>query len=511
MISGLAAAQHNPDVLSCLANLSSDEVFTPPELANAILDMLPEELWSDETTTFLDPGSKSGVFLREIAKRLGEGLSKKIPDRQERFNHIFTNQIFGIAITDLTALMSRRSLYCSKTANNAYSVCDDFTDTDGNIRYISTQHSWDSNDRCEFCGASKAGYERGDELETHAYEFIHTNDPERIFNMKFDVIIGNPPYQLDTNGPSRQAKPIYNLFVEQAKKLNPRFITMIIPSRWFSGGMGLKQFRQDMLESKQISQLVEYSNASEVFPGVDIAGGVCYFLWENQYDGLCNVVNVNGDERLEMSRSLSEFDIFIRSSRAIPILRQVMASDDFKSGNLSTVVSSIKPFGLPTNYVPKKQGTPCWFIQRIGRKFADPQDIKDVGNLTNKWKLLIPKAPIAGQTDLTKPIRIYHNKNAFIAKPGEICTESWIVAGAFDTEAEVLSYKSYIFTKTVRFLIFQTIVSQDVNRMNYAFVPQLPTYDEIYTDEILCKRWGISKEDFDYINQRILETDSIYD
>lgn len=500
---------YNPDVLSCLANLSSDEVFTPPKLANEILDLLPEEIWKDKNATFLDPVCKSGVFLREIAKRLIEGLQDEIPDIEKRINHIYSKQLFGIGITELTSLLSRRSLYCSKFANGKYSIAN-FSDENGNIFFDKTNHDW-QNGRCSFCGASQSEYKRDEGLESHAYQFIHNNLPDKIKNMKFDVIIGNPPYQMDTGGSGRQAKPIYQLFVTQAKKLNPRFLTMIIPARWYSGGMGLENFRKEMLSDKKLSNLVDFESASDVFPGVDIAGGVCYFLWDKEHGANCIVTSNRDNGVTTLKRDLNEFEIFIRDSKAVSILRQIISMDDYKNGNLSEVVSSIGSFNLPTNYKPSSSGIPCWFVQRVGLKYAKKTDFIDKNNILDKWKLLIPKAPIAGQTDFSKPVKFYHNKNAFIAKPGECCTDSWIVACAFSTKKEVLSFKSYLFTKIVRFLILQTVVSQDVNKRNFIYVPKIAEYGTIFTDDFLRKRWKITDEQWDYIDSRVQSTDITYE
>src|SRR5664280_254823 len=159
---------YNPDVLSCLANLSNDEVFTPPNLVNQILDLLPKEIWKNRDAKFLEPVSKSGVFLREIAKRLMIGLEKQIPDKQKRINHIYTTQLYGIAITELTSLLSRRSVYCSKPANGKYSVCDSFKNTQGNVIFERIEHTW-QNAKCTFCGATQEVYDRGEGLETYAY------------------------------------------------------------------------------------------------------------------------------------------------------------------------------------------------------------------------------------------------------------------------------------------------------------------------------------------------------
>ncbi|MFT9396959.1 MAG: Eco57I restriction-modification methylase domain-containing protein [Bifidobacterium psychraerophilum] len=498
---------YNPDILSCLANLSNDEVFTSPQLANQVLDLLPADIWHDSSITFLDPFTKTGVFLREITKRLLVGLEDEFPDLQERINHILNYQVWGIAITELTALLARRTLYCSKKANGEYSIDSLFDNENGHIHYKAIEHTWAGNN-CVYCGARKDQYDRGNDLESYTYEFIHTFNPERIFNdMRFDVIVGNPPYQLSDGGYGKSAAPIYHKFVEQAEKLNPRYLSMIIPSRWFSGGRGLDEFRSEMLSDKRIRVLTDYESFKDVFPGVDLAGGACYFLWDRDNQGICKIINVRDGEESSSERYLNEFPVFVRDNEAVDIIREVRRIHCGRY--LDNVISSSKPFGLRTYYKPHKQGIPCHFIQRIGEAFADPKDVTDHFNLLDKWKLLVPRSPIAGQTDFTKAVKFYSNQNTAIVPPGTCCTESFLVAYAANSEQEVTNFKSYLFTKFARFLLLQAAASQDITKRRFLFVPDIGKYDHQFTDAELMQRFNLSEEARRYIDSRVLETNRV--
>lgn len=489
---------YNPDVLSCLANLSNDEVFTPPNLANQILDLLPDSIWSDKNATFLDPVSKSGVFLREIAKRLMVGLESQMPNKQARINHIFKNQLYGIAITELTSLLSRRSVYCSKTANGKYSICEAFDTPEGNIKFDRVQHTW-QNGKCSFCGASQEVYDRNDALETYAYQFIHTDQPEKFFkNMKFDVIVGNPPYQLSDGGFGKSAAPLYHKFVQQAKKLNPRFLSMIIPARWFGGGKGLDEFRKEMLNDNRIRKIVDFENAGDCFPGVDIAGGICYFLWDKDYKGACEVTNVVNGNETHSTRALNEFSTFIRNSKAVPIIRKVLS---LKQRRMNEVVSSRKPFGLETTIRPQKSGDIILYWQN-GKGPYNRSEITTGAEMIDDWKVISSYVSYdhAGNPGKDGKRRVFSKID--ILPPGTICTETYLVIGAFKTEKEAINLKNYMKTKFFRFLVSQFMYSHHITKDSYQLVP-IQDFNESWTDDKLANKYSLSSTEVELIENLI--------
>ena len=483
---------YNPDVLNCIANLSNDEVFTPPSLANQVLDLLPQELFRSPKTRFLDPFTKSGVFLREIVKRLDKGLEDQIPDRQSRIDHIMHNQVYGIACTELTALLARRSVYCSKTANGRYAVSR-FDNPEGNIQYEAIKHTWVGG-KCRFCGASQLVYDRGIDAEQYAYQFIHTDNPSQLTgNMTFDVIIGNPPYQMnDGGGTGSSATSLYHKFVEQAQKLNPRYLSMIIPSRWFSGGKGLDEFRDAMLKDKRITNLVDYFDSTECFPGVDLSGGVCYFLWARDYIGDCLVTSNRHGKSTTLKRPLLEkgCNSFVRFNEAVSIITKVR-TDDFKS--LESQVSARKPFG---DIKPQKEGNILVYAYP-NNGYINSSDIPQNKYLLSKHKVFIAKA-YGERGDfpylvLGKP---------FIGKPNSCCTETYLVLGAFDNEEQAKNFETYIKTKFFRFLVLLKKNTQNAARGVYEFVP-LQDFSHPWTDEMLYKKYNLTEDEIAFIESMI--------
>lgn len=521
----------NPDVLTCIANLSNDEVFTPPEFANRMLDTLADawaasnggaNIWEDKTVTFLDPCTKSGVFLREITNRLNKGLEKEIPDLQARVDHILTKQVFGIGITRITSLLARRSLYCSRFANGPHSIAKSFGNEAGNLWFERMEHSWVGK-KCKFCGASKETFDRGDDLESHAYSFIHTdNIKARIAEqfgdtMQFDVIIGNPPYQLSDGGHGKSAAPIYHLFVEQAKKLEPRYLSMVIPSRWFAGGKGLDDFRESMLADKRVRAVNDFLSAADVFPGVGLKGGICYFMWDRDHPGICEVSTSFKDWPVSVAkRPLLErgSEVFIRFNEGLSILKKIA---EIENGEASTValpeekrfsqlVSSRKPFGLETTFKGKKTKGPddIKIYQNGGIGYISDDKFSAGKQFVKKWKIYVGRAaPGTGNRD-TYPHKII--STPFIGEPDSICSETYLCIGPLQSKKEAESALSYLSCRLTRFLILLHKPSQDTTRKVYTFVPT-QDWSKKWTDEALYKKYDLSAAEIEFIEKIVRPMD----
>lgn len=528
---GFSLRGRNPDVLTCIANLSNDEVFTPPEFANRMLDTLAEawaasnngaNIWADSSVRFLDPFTKSGVFLREITSRLTQGLAPEIPNLDDRVNHILTKQVFGIGITHLTSLLARRSLYCSKHAKGAHSIAKSFTNDQGNIWFERIEHAW-INGKCKYCGASQTTLDRGEGLETHAYALIHANDIKtrvaELFggNMQFDVIIGNPPYQLDDGGYGTSAAPIYQKFVEQAKALEPRYLSMVIPARWFAGGKGLDEFRESMLTDDRLRSIDDYLSASDVFPGVGLKGGVCYFLWDRDNPGQCRVTTHFKDwPDSTASRQLLEegADVFIRFNEGVSILKKVMAAESEKTDSLllpenkrfDQLVSSRKPFGLETTFKGKvaKGDGDVLVYQNGGTGYVARSTISAGTEYIDKWKIYVGRAaPGTGNRD-TYPHKII--STPFVGEPGSISSETYLCIGPFDTKTEAENALSYLSCRLTRLLILLHKPSQDTTRKVYTFVPT-QEWTKRWTDEDLYAKYGISASEIEFIEKVVRPMD----
>ncbi len=518
---GYTLRNRNPDVLTCIANLSNDEIFTPPKLANQMLDVLAEawaqghngeNLWENKDVKFLDPCTKSGVFLREITARLTKGLEGEIPDLQKRVDHILSKQVYGIGITKLTSLLARRSVYCSKNADGQHSITKSLHSKDGKIWFERSEHIWNDN-KCVDCGANKRDYDRGHDVETHAYAFIHTTDLRdslRLFfgeSMQFDVIIGNPPYQLGQSGGEAVggfAMPIYHKFVQSAKSLDPRYVVMVTPSRWFAGGRGLDEFRNEMLSDKRLKKLVDFPDASEAFPGTQIKGGVSYFVWDNSWNGLCEVMTIEkgGETSLSLHRNLNDYDIFVRRNEAIPILNKVLEiSQKNKLRNLAAKVSPIQPFSLRTNFkgsVSKKGlKNPVRVIGNGGDSFIDRLSIPRNDEWIDEWKVLLGRAYGAGDT---YPHQIFNYP--IIAEPGTACTETYLVVNRFEDEIRAKRFARYLQSRFVRFLVSLRKNTQDIYNDRFQFVPDLPM-DRDWTDKLLYRKFDILDHEVRFIESMI--------
>ena len=496
----------NIDILNTLSNLSSDEVFTPPEVVNKMLDLLPQELFQSENTTFLDPCSKSGVFLREIVKRLNEGLKNKIPNLQDRITHILSKQIFGISITELCHFLTKRTLYCSKYANNDYSIGQgSFKDEDGNIYYKKCAHIFDSNGLCIKCGASKKALANRNSDENYAYSFIHESVEQitrRYSKMKFDVIIGNPPYSFKTAEAENQqnADPLYDKFVLVAEKLHPHYLSMIIPSRWMSSGKSsLNEFRNSMLKDQHIKVMHDFLDATDCFPNVEIKGGVCYFLRDENYSGDCQYF-LHNNGKIEYSfRKLDNFNIgrCVRDSKAFSIISKVLNSPDFTS--FKSIAGSQTPFGIVTSFNDYSKEKTAFYNTKIyikgGCAYTNFKYVTKGFDLVDCYKVFAPKAVGDGNIESDKIIPI-------IGEKGSICTQTYIAYGKFESQLEAENLKNYMETKFFHFLLGQLKITMQMAPNYFELVP-MQNFNEGRTDVKLYKKYNLTQEEINYIENLV--------
>lgn len=489
--------QHVPDILDCLAQLSNDEVPTSPKLACAMLELLPEHVWHDPHYRWLDPFSKSGVFLREIATRLLDGLADWEPDFVDRREHIFRNMLYGAAITEMTGIISRRSVYCAADASSAYSVVR-FDDPAGNVPFVPSAHDFNRDGRCRLCNAPE-DLERGDSRENYAYSFIHGTYPtEEMADMQFDVIVGNPPYQIDSDGNTR-TMPIYQRFVERAIEMNPRYVLMITPSRWFTGGLGLDDFRGRMIADRHLSKLVDNPKLFDCFPGVEIKGGVSYFLWDRDHDGDCEFsTRVNGKISSTMIRDLRAGDgVLIRDNLAASIVEKVCATAlPSVEGGFAPQV----PFGLRTNFSgavdePFPGSIPVVYGNKIGYVRSD--QLERLHDWVNRWKVLIPMAGDGHGRDVSYVLGV-----PIALAPGSACTQTYLIAASFDSEEETKNYAEYMTTKLYRFLVLQRKITQHLTPDRFRFVPMLDM-TRAWTDEQLYDHFDLTADEREYIESKI--------
>ena len=534
---GFSLETRNPDILTSIANLSSDEVFTPPSFANQMLDTVEEawakdndgaNIWQDKNVRFLDPFTKSGVFLREITRRLSIGLEKEIPDAQERVNHILTTQVFGVAITELTALLARRSVYCSKYANGEHSICNEFDTPQGNIWFERTEHTWvggkqklivmgsDGEERekvtggrCKYCGAPQSELDRDKSRDNHAYELIHSEEPntslEKMFGvkMKFDVVVGNPPYQMKDAAGGGVDSAIYHLFVDMAKKLEPRYVSMVIPSRWLSGstrGVGdFAGFRSRMLTDGHVRTLVDFPDSREVFPGVGVEGGVCYFLWDPSFDGSTNYTIWRDGKKTTSIRRLDQHDVFVREALGVQILEKVMSRQE---ESIIEILTNDTPFGIASNFASYRQkketNDVTLYFSKSGKRdigYVDRASIAKNVELIDKWKVLIP-----GARGIQKPPDLVIGR-PWLCPPPAVCTQTFL-AFFVDTREEAESLESYLKTKFLRFLVSLRKITQNGFRATYTFVP-MQSWDREWTDEALFKKYKLTQDEIQFIESMI--------
>ena len=459
----------------CFLNeqFDSQEVLEEPRLVDQ--GQVTEDIFLNPEARILEMNSKSGLYPLYMAYSLYAmklpGPEDKLPLEQTQalWQETVEQQIFVLCKTRMAESITRRTLV-------------GYQDWTVNTTYI-----------------------------PHLLERME-NDPQRLAKklekpetwrkngepMTFDAIVGNPPYQIADGGNNASAMPVYQRFVELATTIEPHYASMIMPSRWYSGGRGLDDFRANIMNDTRMRVLYDYASSDYCFPGVDISGGICYFLWDKDYDGPCTVTNAESQIAHSVKRYLNEFPILVRSNAAISIIDKVARR---KEQTLDIFVSSQKPFGLRTFARPDENGdlTLRW---NGGKGPISSDKVTGGTELIDKWKVIVSRVLYehGGKADKNGQSRILSILE--MLGPKEVCSETYIVVNSYDTEAEAAGLYSYLKTKFARFLIMQATSSIMITRGCFMFVP-VQNFAEEWTDEKLYKKYELTEDEIAFIESTI--------
>jgi len=468
------------------------EVFTAEREVNAMLDLVQQET-SRIDSRFLEPACGNGNFLVEILRRKLAAVKVRYGKNAadyERGAVTAVTSLYGVDILPDNVEDCRDRMYeifdreytvhCQQTAND---------ETRQAVRHI-LRHNI-------LCGDTLA-------VKLCEGEPVHAAGLEEVFRMKFDVIIGNPPYQSSDGGSGNgiSARPVYHLFVEKAKQLKPRYLSMIIPARWYAGGKGLDSFREDMLNDLRLEKMVDYPKSRECFQGVDIAGGVTYFLWNTNHTGHCEFTSVIGDSVHRKTRQLNEFRIFVRDNTGVEILRKVRSLEE---RTMSKVVSARNPFGFVSSDRGESQPFDgCMTLFSSGGKgYVQPADITKNAGIAGRYKLSIGKLnPDRAGVNNAADGKMNVITKMKILSPNEIVTESYLILATFEDPLQTGNCMTYYSTKFVRYLISLTLSSMNISRKNFQFVP-VQDFTGAWTDEKLYEKYRLTTDEIGLIERTI--------
>lgn len=463
---------------------SHTEMLNEPRLVDR--GSVTNRVFMGQDTRILELNSKSGLYPLYMAYSIWRERCREwerqgffevdkmtIEEEQLAWDDVIANNIFVVCKTPMAVSITKRTLTGFRDVKQV------------NVRYYA-----------DLVETLKTNPESFTKDVVRGQYFWHNKNAEK--EMKFNAIVGNPPYQVMDGGIGSSAVPVYHHFVNVANRIDPQYVSLIMPAKWYSGGRGLDSFRQSMLSDRSISHLFDFIDSHDCFTKVDIAGGVCYFLRDKFYNGNCVVSTIRNGKTTVVTRNLNELDVFVRTKEELDILDKIKSNTE---SFMSDVVLAQKPFGLRTYETPLSEGDIVLRYNK-GKGLYLRKRIETNSNLIDKWKVITSCATNehAGETDKNGRKRIISTLE--VLKPGEICTETYMVISTFESEKEANSCIAYIKTNLVRFMLAMVTTTQHLSKSNFQFVP-LQDFSEPWTDEKLYAKYGITPDEQAYIESLI--------